>query len=308
MLIPTEGLWVALLFCKFERRRDTRRRSLATQAAEKHLEVTVNGMPTSHDEIKKLADAASVDAASLDLEALSLMDADDVKTAIDKAKAIDVSDVDPAKLEATKADATKKLGAGDLVGAADGYLATLAMCKSPALLQQYGPALYSNLALVHHKSGDAAASLAAADESIKLKPEWHKAHFRRGEALFELRRHADALASYQEASRLSPADADVKRMVKLTEAAAKGGLLLLQLSPGRDIAIAPTTPMDQLIFGAAASMKNFIYLIADATSRECFCVDPCWDPKGIATYAEKQKLKLVGAIGTHYHFDHVRRA
>ena len=56
---------------------------------------------------------------------------------------------------------------------------------------------------------------------------------------------------------------------------------------------------------SAAQMRNYIYLLADATSRECYAVDACWDPNGIAAYAASQKLKLVGSIASHYHFDHV---
>lgn len=37
----------------------------------------------------------------------------------------------------------------------------------------------------------------------------------------------------------------------------------------------------------------------------CYAVDACWDPKGIAEYAQAQRLKLVGAIASHYHYDHV---
>jgi glyoxylase-like metal-dependent hydrolase (beta-lactamase superfamily II) len=40
------------------------------------------------------------------------------------------------------------------------------------------------------------------------------------------------------------------------------------------------------------------------TSRECYVVDPCWDPRGIVAFAASQKMKVVGAFPTHYHFDH----
>ena len=42
-------------------------------------------------------------------------------------------------------------------------------------------------------------------------------------------------------------------------------------------------------------MKNFIYLVGDARSRACYCVDAAWDPRGIAAYAAGCKMKLVGA-------------
>ena len=33
-------------------------------------------------------------------------------------------------------------------------------------------------------------------------------------------------------------------------------------------------------------------------------MDSCWDTDGIAAFARRNKMRLVGAIGTHYHFDH----
>ncbi|KNC84896.1 hypothetical protein SARC_02904 [Sphaeroforma arctica JP610] len=51
-------------------------------------------------------------------------------------------------------------------------------------------------------------------------------------------------------------------------------------------------------------MQNFIYIIADAKTREAYVVDICWDVPGVLKCIEQLKLKLVGAIITHYHFDH----
>ena len=93
-------------------------------------------------------------------------------------------------------------------------------------------------------------------------------------------------------------------MLALTQEAAKGGVWLRQLSPGRDIALTPQAPEERLVFTAAASMRNYIYLVGDATSRVCYCVDACWDPAGIARYAEHHKMRLVGSIASHYHYDH----
>ena len=42
-----------------------------------------------------------------------------------------------------------------------------------------------------------------------------------------------------------------------------------------------------------------------AASAEVYCFDPAWDTRGIAAVCERHKMKLVGAMGTHYHFDHV---
>ena len=61
----------------------------------------------------------------------------------------------------------------------------------------------------------------------------------------------------------------------------------------------------QQIFGAAVSMRNFVYGRGDHADQECFVVDACWDVDGIRRVIENDKMTLAGAIATHYHFDHV---
>lgn len=82
------------------------------------------------------------------------------------------------------------------------------------------------------------------------------------------------------------------------------GLWFRQLLPGRDIALRPKDKRERLIFDCAARMQNFIYLVGDASSKDCFVVDGCWDIEGIAAYAEAEGKRLVGAVATHYHWDH----
>jgi glyoxylase-like metal-dependent hydrolase (beta-lactamase superfamily II) len=56
---------------------------------------------------------------------------------------------------------------------------------------------------------------------------------------------------------------------------------------------------------AAAQMMNFVYLIGDADSRECVIVDPAWAVDELVDTVEAAGMKLVGALGTHYHPDHI---
>ncbi|CAI5982012.1 unnamed protein product, partial [Closterium sp. NIES-64] len=58
------------------------------------------------------------------------------------------------------------------------------------------------------------------------------------------------------------------------------------------------------IYRSAQQMRNFIYLVGDAHSREAVVVDGAWDVEGILRFAEAERVKLVGAVVTHYHFDH----
>ncbi len=52
-------------------------------------------------------------------------------------------------------------------------------------------------------------------------------------------------------------------------------------------------------------MVNFVYVIGDVRSRECVLVDPAWDAQGLLDVIDADGMTLVGALGTHYHPDHV---
>lgn len=52
-------------------------------------------------------------------------------------------------------------------------------------------------------------------------------------------------------------------------------------------------------------MQNFVYLIGDREKQECVMVDPAWDVASVLKEAEKEGMKIVGALVTHAHFDHV---
>lgn len=75
-----------------------------------------------------------------------------------------------------------------------------------------------------------------------------------------------------------------------------GELYLRQLLAGRDIAGGDR---------AARMMQNFVYLVGDREAGECLVVDPAWDVRGIVEVAEQDGMKIVGALATHYHPDHV---
>jgi len=76
----------------------------------------------------------------------------------------------------------------------------------------------------------------------------------------------------------------------------KDGLYFRQLLAGRDFA-----RQDPV----AAGMVNFVYAIGDLATRECVVVDPAWDAQGILDVVDADGMTLVGALGTHYHPDHI---
>ena len=52
-------------------------------------------------------------------------------------------------------------------------------------------------------------------------------------------------------------------------------------------------------------MQNFVYLVGDPVARECVVVDPAWEIDHIVQTAEAADLRIVGALVTHTHQDHV---
>ena len=52
-------------------------------------------------------------------------------------------------------------------------------------------------------------------------------------------------------------------------------------------------------------MQNFVYLVGDRDAGECLVIDPAWDVDGIVATAQADDMKIVGALATHYHPDHV---
>jgi glyoxylase-like metal-dependent hydrolase (beta-lactamase superfamily II) len=73
-------------------------------------------------------------------------------------------------------------------------------------------------------------------------------------------------------------------------------LYFRQLLSGRDFA-----RDDQI----AAQMVNFVYLIGDAQTREAVVVDPAYRVQEIIEIAQADDMRIVGALGTHYHPDHI---
>ena len=73
-------------------------------------------------------------------------------------------------------------------------------------------------------------------------------------------------------------------------------LYFRQLLSGRDIAKG-----DQM----ARQMVNFAYLVGDRETGEAVVVDPAYNVDDILAVLEADDMRLVGALGTHYHADHI---
>lgn len=55
----------------------------------------------------------------------------------------------------------------------------------------------------------------------------------------------------------------------------------------------------------AQQMVNFLYLIGDRETGEAVVVDPAYDQQAILDILEADGMRLVGALGTHFHADHI---
>ncbi len=73
-------------------------------------------------------------------------------------------------------------------------------------------------------------------------------------------------------------------------------LYFRQLLSGRDFAVG-----DQM----ATQMVNFAYVVGDRQRGEALLVDPAYRVADLVAAAEHDGLRVVGALGTHYHADHV---
>ena len=91
----------------------------------------------------------------------------------------------------------------------------------------------------------------------------------------------------------------------MCDEALAGGVWMKQLFVGRDVAVSASRPGDEPLFKAAKKSSNFMYLVGDAATRECVAVDACWDVRGLVDFVRRHKFRLVGAIATHYHLDHI---
>jgi glyoxylase-like metal-dependent hydrolase (beta-lactamase superfamily II) len=56
---------------------------------------------------------------------------------------------------------------------------------------------------------------------------------------------------------------------------------------------------------AVGEMQNLAYLVGSRSTREALVVDPAWDVDALLDQAEADGMKVIGALVTHYHQDHI---
>lgn len=55
----------------------------------------------------------------------------------------------------------------------------------------------------------------------------------------------------------------------------------------------------------AGQMANFVYAVGDRTTGEAVLVDPCYAVDELLAKTQQDGMRVVGALATHYHPDHV---
>ena len=55
----------------------------------------------------------------------------------------------------------------------------------------------------------------------------------------------------------------------------------------------------------ASQMVNFTYAVGDQETGEVVLVDPCYAVEDLVRLCEREGMKVVGSLATHYHTDHV---
>ena len=214
-----------------------------------------------------------------------------------------------SKMDALKAEGAAALASNDVPLALEKYQCALAFANTNA---EKG-AIESNLSFVELKLSNFTMAKLRAKNAIHLRPEWEKGYFRLAEVLFEEKFFVEAKVQYEIARTKTNEKTTLTRLLErihlVDEALSDNGFYFRQLMPGKDICIKSSGKVSKMVemqvFQAAKQMQNFIYLVGDAKTRECVVIDACWDVEGIIEFVKDEKMKLIGAVATHYHFDHV---
>ncbi|CAG8513870.1 12795_t:CDS:2 [Acaulospora morrowiae] len=192
------------------------------------------------------------------------------------------------------------------------YTKALSLCQpnsDPGRTSDFLALIYSNRSASYHQCQKWEDAVKDAEQVIRISPDWPKGYFRKAEALVQLGRIEEALDNYCIAKLKDPRNPQVPLRIAKALALADNnsmGLTIYELVPGKDICIPKAiNPIQKKVFDFAVKMKNLIYIVVDNETRNCIVIDACWDIDGILKFIKNKRLELVGAIVTHYHFDHV---
>ncbi|KAK3140179.1 hypothetical protein QOZ80_5AG0397170 [Eleusine coracana subsp. coracana] len=113
----------------------------------------------------------------------------------------------PAAAAALKDQGNEQFKAGN-------YLKAAALYTQAIKLDPDNATLYSNRAAAFLQLVKLSKALADAETTVKLKPQWEKAYFRKGCVLEAMERYDEAVSSFQVALQLNPQNTEVSRKIK----------------------------------------------------------------------------------------------
>lgn len=170
--------------------------------------------------------------------------------------------------------------------------------------------VFSNRSHAYLALGNGIASLNDAEHAIRWNPLWSKGYLRKAEALKYLCRYDESISLYYRAlehvrsnlltewwtlwvvhcihngpflkslkETLDDSKALIESRIHATSILLDEqnlGMRVVQLLPGRDIAISSWSPVTSAIFEFAKMMQNFVYVIGCEATKKCVLVDVCW--------------------------------
>ena len=172
-------------------------------------------------------------------------------------------------------------------------------------------ALYTNRAAALIQLKEYQAALEDAELAILMNPEWYKGFYRRAEARSYLGQYEEALVDYRQAVQKDRSGRSLEALTRRIEHTqfmlqdVKTNLKVIQLLSGRDFCVSSWSPINALVFNYGRMLQNFVYAIGCRVTKQCYLVDACWDLDAILSCVKAEGYQVVGAIVTHYHFDHV---
>lgn len=90
-------------------------------------------------------------------------------------------------------------------------------------LDPTGHVYYSNRSACYAEIGEFRNALIDAEKCVELKPDWSKAHSRRGHALFKLNRLDEAAEAYKNGLKIDPDNDSLKEGLRIAESNGGGG-------------------------------------------------------------------------------------
>lgn len=171
--------------------------------------------------------------------------------------------------------------------------------------------LLSKRAAIYNAMGRFEDSWKNAELAIEIEAALPFGYIVWADALSGMHHFAPAAMLYAHAATIVPACNRGKMLARqekclLRQADQSMGLEIFTAIPGRDYCIKSVmAPIQSFMYEFAFKLKNTVHFIVHQASKQALVVDACWDVQGLCKIAHRRGWKIVGALITHAHIDHV---